>query len=509
MKLAVLFSFILSIVHSILFYGQRKGISVFLFTITALFFFIKILQKEGKIKNKNALFISIPIIILSATYFIFNNVFFYIMNFIVILVLFFIMLIIAVLGELKPENLFKNLCILSFGPFEEINNSREEIAKTFIKKEESEETPNKHLVKQMLKSLLISLPILILILILLSTADETFAKIFNNPFEKICDLLSDTSISEIIFRIIIIFALSFYFIGIILKIVNNKLENEPKEGKKGINIQEITLSTLLTLLNLIYLIFAGVQFIHIIEQMKNPSITNFANYARTGFFQLMFVSIINFIIILISKNNKKEISAGIRKYIKIMNVALAIFTIIILITSVLRMKLYEKEYGYTFLRLMVYWIQITEVILIIPTIIYILKEKFQFFKYFLTITVTMYVIINFVNIDYIIAKGNIDRYFSTIGAKKEIDFYYLEYSTSTDAIPEIIRLLKTTDEELKMQVNEYLIYEYRNLIYNNNSWQGFNISRKNAIKELEKLNFQPNLLEEIKKNKVIIWDEEV
>ena len=100
----------------------------------------------------------------------------------------------------------------------------------------------------------------------------------------------------------------------------------------------------------------------------------------------MVVSIINFVIILISKNNKKETTEGIKKYIKIMNVALAIFTIIILITSVLRMKLYEKEYGYTFLRLMVYWTQITELILIIPTIIYILKEKFQIFKYFLTIT---------------------------------------------------------------------------------------------------------------------------
>ena len=484
MKLAVLFSLILSILHSILFYGQSIGISVFLFTITTLFLFITILQKEEKIKNKKALLISIPIIILSATYFIFNNSFFNIMNIIVILLLFFIMIIIAILGELKPQKLIENLCILSFGPFEEIDNSREEIAKTFIKKEENKEKSENRLAKQIIKSILISLPILIIVLILLSTADETFAAIFNNPFEKIFGLLNLNSIFNLIFRIMIIIALTFYFTGITIKIINNKLENKEEKNKNGIKIQGITLSTLLTLLNFIYLLFAGVQAIHIIEQMQNPSITNYANYARSGFFQLMTVSIINFIIILISKNNKKETTEGIKKYIKIMNVALAIFTIIILITSVLRMKLYEKEYGYTFLRLMVYWTQITELILIIPTIIYILKEKFQIFKYFLTITVAMYVIINFVNLDYIIAKGNIDKYFSN--TRKEIDFYYLQNHTSTDAIPEIIRLLKAKDEKLNEIVNGYLAEKYNELKSENNSWQSFNFSRKKALKELEK-----------------------
>ena len=490
MKLAVLLSLILSISHSILFYGQNKGISIFLFTIAALFFFITILQKLGKIKNKNALLISIPIIILSATYFIFNNSFFNIMNIIIILLLFLIMTIKAVLGEIKPEKLLENLFILFFGPLDEIDNSTAEIKKSIIKSEENNQKKGNHLAKQIIKSVLISLPIILIVLVLLSSADETFASIFNNAFEAIFDFINLQSIFNLILRLIIIIALTIYFIGIILKITNNKLNNEQKENKKIIKIQGITLSTLLTLLNIIYLLFIGVQGLHIIEQMQNTNITNYANYARTGFFQLMTVSIINFIIILISKNNKQENSEKIKKYIKIMNVTLAIFTIIILITSVLRMRLYEQEYGYTFLRIMVYWVQITELILIIPTIIYILKENFKIFNYFLTITVTMYVIINFVNIDYIIAKGNIDRYFSNTGTRKEIDFNYLQNHTSTDAIPEIIRLLKTNDEKLNKIVNEYLAEKYYELKYENNSWQGFNFSRQNALKELEKADLE-------------------
>ena len=147
-----------------------------------------------------------------------------------------------------------------------------------------------------------------------------------------------------------------------------------------------------------------------------------------------------------------------------MNVLLAIFTIIILISSVLRMHLYEKEYGYTFLFFLVYFIQITELILIFPTIIYILKEKFPITKWYMAITICMYIIINFVNIDFIIAKGNIDRYFNIADDEKQkIDFSYLKTKTGTDALPEIARLLETNDNLLKARVNNYLLEKYEDL----------------------------------------------
>ena len=498
MKLAVLFSLILSILHSILFYGQNKGISIFLFATVGLFLFITILQKQEKKKNKKALILSVPILLLSATYFIFNNSFFNVMNIIVILFLFLIMTLVAVLGEIKPQRIIENIVVLFFGPLEEIANSAREISKCFSKKEENVENKPKRkniLAKQIAKGILISLPILIIVLILLSTADETFALIFSNTFKTIFNLINLRTIYSLLFRMLIIMALTLYFIGIILKIVNNKLNNEEVKNKNGIKIEGITLSTLLTLLNVIYLLFAGVQGMHIIEQMQNPNITNYASYARTGFFQLMAVSIINFVIILISKNNKKEIGAGIKKYIKLMNVILAIFTIIILITSVLRMRLYEQEYGYTFLRLMVYFIQITELILIVPTIIYILKEKFKILNWYLVITIIMYTALNFVNLDYIIAKGNIDRYFASTESKREIDFSYLQKHTSTDAIPEIIRLLEAEDKNLRTSVNNYLYEKQLESESRKDTWQSFNISRNRAKKELEKLNLQYKIFE--------------
>ena len=95
MKIAVIASFLIAILHSILFYGQKLGLSVFLFCLVLGFFILGILEKNGKIQNKKPLLLSVPIILLSATYFIFNNSFFYVANIIAIVILFAVMLILA------------------------------------------------------------------------------------------------------------------------------------------------------------------------------------------------------------------------------------------------------------------------------------------------------------------------------------------------------------------------------------------------------------------------------
>ena len=69
-------------------------------------------------------------------------------------------------------------------------------------------------------------------------------------------------------------------------------------------------------------------------------------------------------------------------------------TLIIIVSSFLRMNLYEQAYGYTLLRLGVYFILITEGILLIPTIIYILKSKFNVLNYYMIITIAIYLFVN-------------------------------------------------------------------------------------------------------------------
>ena len=212
---------------------------------------------------------------------------------------------------------------------------------------------------------------------------------------------------------------------------------------------------------------------------------NYATYARQGFFQLMFVSFINLIIILMTKSKEQKITKQDNKYIKTMNLLMIFLTLIIIISSFVRMKMYEQAYGYTVLRLLVYVALITEIILLIPTIIYILKDKYNIVKPYLFITITIYVIINFLNFDYIIANRNVNRYFArehTMSYDNDLDLYYLE-NYHTDNIKVLIDLYdKTEDELLKKDLKDYLSLNLQNNI---NGFQEFNLSKYYSHKLLK------------------------
>ena len=173
-------------------------------------------------------------------------------------------------------------------------------------------------------------------------------------------------------------------------------------------------------------------------------------------------------------------------YTKVMNLLLAVFTLIILFSSFYRMYLYEQEYGYTFLRLMVYFALITEAILIIPTVMYILDMKINLTKIYFVVIIIMYIIINYINIDNVIAKRNIDRYFEDTSGNYELDMDYLQL-LGIDAAGQIKRLENIEDGNIKEQVKFYLNNTKSDV--EDITWQSFNINRcivKSELKEYEK-----------------------
>jgi len=209
---------------------------------------------------------------------------------------------------------------------------------------------------------------------------------------------------------------------------------------------------------------------------------NYAEYARSGFFQLMFISILNIIILLISKRNSNT------KYNKIMELLMTGLTLIIIISSFLRMHLYEATYGYTLLRLGVYIILTTEVILLIPTILYILKEKYPILKSYLIVVVSVYTFINLFSIENIITKNNINRYYDT----GKIDIEYLK-NNNNDNIPQLVELYKNVieakdienREEVKILLEIYLDEDFIDKNSKTNSIFEYNISKEKAIKAID------------------------
>ena len=484
MKIAVIGSFLIAILHSILFYGQKLGISVFLFCLALGFFLIYILDKNNKIKNQKALLLYLPILLISATYFIFNNSFFYIANIVSIVILYTLMLVLAVFDKTTMGLIINKVMYLVLGPIEfleeAIGNIIEVISNLFKKKEVSKEKNEK--IRKIILGVLITIPILIIVLILLSSADSIFSSELKEVIDTIfsLDIFESETYINLFFRIIIILIITVYLIALLYNILEDNFCEYDISEKRKWTLDATIGNTILTILNLVYLVFCYIQISVLFMKTGNLQNFDYANYARQGFFQLMAVSIINLMIILIT--SKKNETNKKMSYTKIMNLLLAVFTLIILFSSFYRMYLYEQEYGYTFLRLMVYFALITEAILIIPTVIYILDFNINLTKTYFVIIIIMYIVVNYINIDNIIAKRNIDRYFEDNSETYELDMNYLQ-TLSIDATKQIKRLKDTTDKNILNQVEYYLNNvksETENI-----TWQSFNINKIFAMNELK------------------------
>lgn len=508
MKKIVLGALFLSILHSVLFYGQDFGVSVVLFVVPMLLLIIYSLQSKNKVKNAKAFILSVPITLLSLTYATFNNGVLNVINMIAIIVLTTTMITWAVYDKFRFRDAFCKIFSVIFKPFGSIAEGVRVISNNLFKRKENEAHVSKPIkerkvIKQIIIGLVISLPLLIIILALLISADTIFAEILEPIKYIIMNIFSIKFLSSIYFRaifIILVFMYTVAFICSMLKMDPNKKKYE----SRGINMQNITVNTVLTVLNIVYLLFSVIQFVYLFTNLGTSEDFDYATYARRGFFQLMFVTLINFVIIITTNLNKRETTKGINIYTKIMNMLLIVFTVIMILSSFLRMYLYEQEYGYTFLRLLVYFILLTELILAIPTLVYVFNKKISLLKYYIVIISTMLVILNFTNVDKTIAKRNVDKYISEVNIKDEkakIDIKYLK-KLSIDAIPEIARLYEnTSDESLKSNIELYLTYNSKfksrnnkkiQYLFEDKNFQEFNLSQYEAKKAIKSLDLYNN-----------------
>ena len=431
---------ILSIWHSILFWDKEIGLSALLFAIPLIYVTVKIL--EGKTENKKALLLSIPIILLSSTYFLFNNSLFNALNIVIIPLLYIIMMMLATTKELKIKSIIFKILAVIIEPFNYFGEVIVELKNKILpSKEEKQEKREK---KNIIKAIILTGLIVIIVLILLASADSEFASLFFDILDAIINLSLPSLVIRIGVIILLFFYISSFFINILskgngLNEINNEEENNNKEN--------LTINMILTTLNIIYLIFCFTQ----IKQLLTVEDIIYSEFARKGFFQLMLVTLINLLVILKATSKDLKETEKQKKYKKTICIIMIIFTFILIILSFAKMNLYISQYGDTRLRLLVNFTLLTETILLIPTSLYIMYSKINLAKSYLIIVTTMYCIINFANIDNVIAKRNIQRFEET----GKIDIWYLTGELDKATVVEELYELKSIKPKAEIQ-NEYI-----------------------------------------------------
>ena len=479
MSLIFICGSILSILQSILFWEKEPGISVMLFVISFLAGLIYLMYKHKKVENKRAFILAIPIILLSATYFVYHNIVFQTINVLMIVLLTIIMCIYVTRLHVKIQEFLVKAVELLAGSFESISDVIDSLKNKFKKKENIENEKSMK-IKQVLKSFVYAIPVILIVFVLLMSADSVFANIFEGILGEFQNIFMAENFVMFCLRICIILIFFFIFSGFFVNLLkkDTMFNSESEEKIIEIHVEKMTIDMILTILNIFYFIFSIIQFTSLFSKIDTNDF-NYAIYARQGFFQLMIISLINIVMMILAKVNKEKTNS----YTKGMAILTLLFTIVILLSAFFRMNLYEKAYGYTYLRLFVYYILATEFILILPIGLWILDKKIDILKWTIGIVTIMYVILNFSNIESTIVERNVDRYFENQD-ENEIDLEYLFNHTGTDAIGQMKRLLNAKDETVVKRVKEYLLQEKEDLQDTETSWQETNLSEIHAKEEL-------------------------
>ena len=230
----------------------------------------------------------------------------------------------------------------------------------------------------------------IVILLLLMSADDYFNKFVSKAFISIN--FDFSKIMQFVIFFIIIFS-----IGVNL-IRNRYIVMKENKTRK---IDHTIIISMLSVINLVFVLFLISEVSKLCGNfLQIPKGYIYSSYAREGFFQLLFVTIINFSIILylIYKTNVIKENKVIRNLVLI----LIAFSVLLIFNSYYRMFLYIGKYGFTNLRLQVILFLFMELILFGIIIKKIINKVNNDGLIFLVIMTSFYVINLYICNDFFI-----------------------------------------------------------------------------------------------------------
>lgn len=443
------------------------GISAFIFTFIFTAFFLYNNRKKIKI-TASGMFSAACALILSANYSIHANLTFYVLNILAITVL----MIFATMQFCAYEVHFDSLNYI-FKMFQRIFSlTFVNFLKPlyFIKSLHAHSEVQNSQRKNIAAGLIISIPVLFVVLKLLSDSDMVFGYYMSNMF----NFINYTTVTHEISKIIYIIIVSVYIFAYTLSF---QYPYKNIDKSKTLTVNSTFTASAIIPINIVYLIFSIVQFSYLYGGNRAlPDGFTYAEYARRGFFELVAVTVINFSIILfvIAKTNRN-------KFLNILLSIMIAFTFNMLFSANFKLSLYEKSFGFTYLRIYVHAFILLLFAMTLFALAGIWSNKLNIIKCCLTAAVVFYVILNFANIDKMIVNKNVARYHET--GKIDVDYIL---TISEDALPDIISFASNSktetdvSEKIKPGLSarkKSLNYEMMNLRQN---WYEFNYSKYRA-----------------------------
>lgn len=276
----------------------------------------------------------------------------------------------------------------------------------------------------------ISIPLIAVVLVMLSSADVIFR-------ESIRVLFGNLDGWDVICCIFWSAVMFFFSYGMASFLDGRELSETVGDHRKGQPVIAISATAVIAV---IYIYFCVIQVVYLFAGYGTlPAGYTYAQYARQGFFQLLFICLMNLVLVLIGIGFFRE-----SRVLKGILLVISGCTFIMTASSAYRMLLYISVYYLTFLRIFVLWALGVIALLLMGIIGKTLKDSFPLFRYGLCVITVCYLILSFGQPDYWIARYNIERYYAEAGrGEDKSQSNITDYSEESEVEAEERRMLDT------------------------------------------------------------------
>lgn len=368
-------------------------------------------------------------------------------------------------------------------PFSGLAAFGRSVQNLFRRKTDADGSRGAGMAGRVLLGLLMAVPVVLVAGALLSSADQVFGQLIDR-------LVGSLSVNEIIIQLVIaLFLLPFIFSFLFSGREGREItEFRPTSAAvyasqiKIFRIDRVVLISFLSCVNLLYILFAVIQATYLTGAFNFvlPADMTYAEYARSGFFELAGMTFINLLLVLLAvKGSGRDKLTG--KILRAESLLLIAGSLVQWASAMFRMNMYVQVFG---LSLMRFWVTAFMILQFAIFLMLLLKEFLNRFPLFKAVTAAILLAllaVNHVNSDAVIARYNVDRYL----ASGQIDTAFFN-ELSSSAIPVMIELTSVSDPAVAGEIADQLINRLDILdIAYNNRWQQYNIAQSTAKKLVE------------------------
>ncbi|MEU4597615.1 DUF4153 domain-containing protein [Nocardia sp. NPDC023988] len=217
-------------------------------------------------------------------------------------------------------------------------------------------------------------------------------------------------------------------------------------------------------------VFLGGQFVALFggdDYVQRTAGLTYAEYARSGFWQLSAVSILALAVIATVLHFSAKDTAADRLWVRVLLGVVSLLTLIIVVSALGRMWTYQQAYGFTVLRLLVSMCELWVGLLYVLMLVAIGRLRWSWVpRAAVGTALATLVALAVINPEYLVAERNIDRW----EQNGRLDTAYL-----TTLSPDILPALRGLPDPLRAEIEPNI---RRGL--DDDPWWAWNLSRSSA-----------------------------